>query len=491
MKALILVGALLLSAICGLAAGLFGWIGAVAVVVVSIPALIIADYRVGLMVLMVAMPFSQIHPRAFYAVFALLLLSAGSFFLKRMFLKDRLPPTPRVLWLGLVLPILAGFLLAWPHLGEARAALALTAIADAYTVKLFVLQNLLAPLTIVALAWMLGHAVRESRNPGIFIAAVGVAGVVIVAGIFGIVARQGASLTKLMLHREFLGVLGAHANEWGPMLAVATGPFLFLASDARGWRRVACVAVLLALLGGIALTFSRGGYLAFSVVLLTFLIQRGRIATIAAVVLAGAVLLAFAPSAVIERALMGLNADSLRQIAAGSSNDELSAGRGALYSMFAPEVLKSPLWGSGTASAAWSAAVRSGWTLMMHPHNLYLRILMDLGILGLLTLGWFYWRTAAAMRALSRSDAVPASMRSYLAGAFAGLLAMLAAGVSGEHWLPTNAHAFLWYSMGIVLAYWPCLAQGKEGQSRVALGDAHARALVAQRTRALHGQPNR
>jgi O-antigen ligase len=491
MKAVIVLGALFLAAFSGLAAGLFGWIGALAVLVLAAPALFIVDYRVGVCALIIAMPFSRIHPRAFYVVAALMLLSAGVFFVHRFFSRTRLSATPRWFWVGLMLPILLGFALAWPHLAQARATLALWGLDEAYTVKVFLIQSLGAPLAMIGLAWMLGQAIRESRSPGVFIAAIALACVISAAAIGAVVVGQGVSLSRLMVRREFLGVLGGHSNEWGPMLAVATGPFLYLAADSQGWRRAAYVTVLLVLLCGIALTFSRGGYLAFMIVLLVFIAQRGRPAMILAVVLSGLILVAIAPPAIVERALTGLDADSVRQMASGSRNDALSAGRFALYAMFAPEILKSPVWGSGTGSAGWSTAVQGGWTLMLHPHNLYLRILMDIGVLGLLALGWFYWHAARAMRQLARLQSLPPDIRSYLSGSFAGLVAMLVSGVSGGHWLPTAAHAFFWYSVGIILAYWPNLGQIKAEQPTVVLGDARARALAAQRARAWPGHSSR
>src|SRR5207244_10326636 len=134
------------------------------------------------------------------------------------------------------------------------------------------------------------------------------------------------------------------------------------------------------------------------------LIQRGRLSTVLVVTVLGLTLLALAPSAVFERISMGLDSSAFDQMAAGSADDKLTAGRFSLYYMFAPEVLRSPLWGRGTGSAAWSTAVLNGWTPMLHPHNLYLRVLMDIGVLGLMLLTWFYVRLGQAMRSLANSS---------------------------------------------------------------------------------------
>jgi O-antigen ligase len=453
--AVIVVAAVFAGVVAGLYGGLiaFGMIGFFAFVFA-----LMRDYRVGVVALMAATPFIGLNERGPTLYLMLLFSTMAVLLLGKILTRQQIVGLPRVAWLGMILPMAWGAFLEVQHLDEARAALGDTDLVSLYSVKGFLVYWLFIPFGVLLLAWMLANAIRDSRRPERFLVVTALVGAVIALQIFAFVLTSGMGLDQLGAprNREVFGQLGHHANAMGPMLAVAAGPLLFLAVDSRGWRRAFFGIVFLMVAAGCALVFSRGGYLAFIVVFATFMLLRRSAKTFLVVGAIALTALLAAPQAVIDRATTGFDERSLAMAASRSEDDPLTAGRFSIYEMFAPDIAASPLWGSGTSSASWSGAVKSGRTTLLHPHNTYLRALMDVGVLGMLLLAWFWRASGKTFRALSRSESLPPGMRSYFAGAFAGVLGYLAACISGgPNWLPQPDQAFLWYALGMAFAFWP------------------------------------
>ena len=462
MSAIIILCALFLGAV----AGMYGGLAALALVgLVAFSALLILDYRFGVVSLMIVIPYLGLNNQGANVLMLLTTLTFAVYFFRKLFKRERVIGLPRVVWLGMIITVAWGAFLAAQHLDEAQAALSDTDLASMYSVRGFLIIDVLMPFGMIAFAWLLANAVRDSKKPELFLVAIALISSSVALQILHFVVTSGYSVDVLgdARHREVFSQLGHHANAFGPMLAVASAPFLFLTADSKGWARIFYGTVLLAVVAGCALVFSRGGYLAFVVVFGAFLVMRRSVKVIVGVVLVGGVLLIAAPEAVLDRATTGLDSRSLDMAASRSAEDPLTAGRLSVYDMFAPEIANSPIWGSGTGSAAWSAAVRNGVTTYLHPHNTYLRALMDVGAVGVLLLGYFWYGAARRMRALSLSPSVSPVMRSYFSGAFAGVLGYLAACISGgPHWLPDAGQMFLWCSVGLTLAYWPEHASRRE-----------------------------
>jgi O-antigen ligase len=455
MRSRLTIGFCVLAILIGAVAGWFGGGFALALVTLLFSAAMVAkDYRIGVVTLIVVVPFSGAYDQSSNVFMLLVAATLGSFILNKAYSRQAIVALPRVVWVGLVSTVLLGAVVGYTHLGEAQFNLQGTPFWSDYSAKGYFRQSLLFPLGMIIVSWLLANAVRDSQRPERFFLPLALVGIVMVVRIVALIATSGLGLEQIQSRREFFSELGHHANEFGPLLAVASAPFLFLVADSHGSRRWLYGSVLVVLLTGVTLVFSRGGYVAFLVVLSAFLVMRGRLRVFVGVALVALVAALAVPDAVLERVTTGMNARSLDMAASRSETDELTAGRFALYSMFAPEVLKSPIWGSGTGSNAWSTPVRNGWTLMLHPHNMYLRALMDVGVLGLLALGFFWWKMVRGMRALSNAPGLSPAMRSYFAGAMAGNLGAMAAGFSGGNWLPSIGDPFLWYAAGMALGFW-------------------------------------
>ena len=87
--------------------------------------------------------------------------------------------------------------------------------------------------------------------------------------------------------------------------------------------------------------------------------------------------------------------------------DQLTAGRVWIWTQLLPEFLDSPIWGSGVGSTAWSTMVKNG-LYINHPHNLYLRILLDMGVLGMLLMFKFGNLILGELKRIASSTTTPA-----------------------------------------------------------------------------------
>ena len=225
---------------------------------------------------------------------------------------------------------------------------------------------------------------------------------------------------------------------------------------ARLWAGVAfCIASVAMLM-----TASRGALTAYLIIVVVWLVRRRKFTDLLLVLVGLVILAAVIPEAAQDRLVMGL--DSPSASIASKGDDPLTKGRVAIWEAFAPDFFKSPIWGNGLSSTGWNSAVTSGRMHIGHPHNLFLTIALDLGILGGAAILYLYYKSARTMWRLSRESSLSPLMRDYFIGAFAAYLGMLCAAVSGGDYIPHPEQTFLWFSLGLSFAYWK-LAQARTG----------------------------
>jgi O-antigen ligase len=85
-----------------------------------------------------------------------------------------------------------------------------------------------------------------------------------------------------------------------------------------------------------------------------------------------------------------------------------------------------------------------------HPHNAYLRALLDTGAVGLVLLCLYQLHLWRGFRQLSRDEQLSPTMRGLFEGAAAGLVGLLIAGVAGSALTPVPEQSFLWLSIGLM-----------------------------------------
>lgn len=460
--ALVLFGVLAL--LLGLLGAVGGWIAQLLALTLLVPAVLLAaDYRIGLVLLVLLMPFanSRLMPQAgplnpvnmlLAGVCLLYLLRVA---LTRMSSRRAPAPLPvgRELLLYYLLPVTLAVVVGTTHLSEIPQFYLVFNKMEAFGLSQYWVSLYLKSMLLVLCACIFGAAVMEYGKGLRFAVAMSVAAVLFVVAMLVLIAVTGISLDKLKDARSFLVQLGRHNNEAGVLLCTALGPMLFMHACVKHrvgrWSLAAAIALVI---GGIVLTFSRGAFLGMLGILGMYVLRLRRLTTVLVVLTLVAVAAALAPAALYERLGAGLD-EGPGSAAITSERDELTAGRVYTWKQLAPEVLRSPLWGRGMLSTQWSTHVKTSLYNANHPHNMYLEILMDMGLLGALAMFFFYrhvWRT---FRWLGEDERLEPVMRGFFVGARAALLAMFIYGVSNGHYYPAPEQIFYWVAVGLAFGY--------------------------------------
>lgn len=456
----------LLIAVClgaigvGLFSALFGGVLALLLVVpILVLLFIFKDYRVGVISLLFLLPWaaSPLLPQAqgLNIINYLVLASLLSFSVHAVFTRKVIVGVPSQLVWFYLLPLSLGVLLAIPHLSEAVRNYAGTEESLSYSMGEFLKGRYLKPLGYVIFAFLLGNAVRDSARPERFVTAFVLAGLVPALVVFALVAISRVSLSDLQAQRSFMGPIGLHANEMAAMLAFVLGPMVFVLPTWRGViaKTLAAVALVL-VLAALLLTFSRGGFIAMCIVMVIFMLHQRRCLSMLISMSVLVLGLLFAPAAVKERLMTGVESGAV-SYSVGNLSDPLTAGRVAVWERLLPEVKRSPVWGRGLGSTAWSDLVRSGVYRATHPHNLYLALLLDLGALGLAAVLYWYYTILKAQNMLRRAPDVPPRLQEFFTGAMAGLAGLLVMSVTNGNYTPKPEYTFFWFALGMTFAYWP------------------------------------
>jgi O-antigen ligase len=195
----------------------------------------------------------------------------------------------------------------------------------------------------------------------------------------------------------------------------------------------------------LTLTFSRGAFFGFMVVNVLFLLWRRNAKSLFFVALIAAVALFALPGAVYDRIATG----------SGEGLNAISAGRlDGIWLPLLPEVMRSPVYGSGLGSILWCEAMRVGGGASVlrvtHPHNAYLQALLDMGIAGLVVLCAYLFHVWKGFCALGIDAALSPTMRGFYQGAAAGLLSILVSNVTDSSLTPRPEQAFLWLAIGMM-----------------------------------------
>lgn len=464
------VGICLIAISIGALGGLAGWEGQALLLIVGVPAvLILLDYRIGIALAVLVLPYanSKLVPSTGpLTVQNVVLLGVGASFLLHWTLaraRGRLlvvPVTRELVWYYLV-PLTFATCVGSMHLSEISAHYLAFNKTGSFGLSQYWISNYTKQVLLVALACVVGASVVErGRGRGVATTVI-VSGVLLTAAIVAVIVSTGATLSQLQNVRDLLGVIGRHNTEAAAILLGAVAPALFMREQVK--HRLARFMLLVSvgvMVTGLALTMSRGAFAGLLVVLAIYVWRLRRPGLWVGVLALSVAGFAFMPDAVRERLLLGLEGGGSvsAQVAGSVSNDQLTQGRAWIWRQVAPEVLNSPLIGRGMMSTQWSYAARSGIYYSNHPHNLFLELLMDAGILGAIpvVLFWRYlWRL---FRKLGCDERVPAVMRGYFIGAATSLLGMVPYALSNGHWFPSIDQFYIWIGIGLAVGYQRWLA---------------------------------
>jgi O-antigen ligase len=202
---------------------------------------------------------------------------------------------------------------------------------------------------------------------------------------------------------------------------------------------------------GQALTAGRAGYAAWAGVGFLLSLLRWRVALVLVPVV-GLGIASWLPG-VQERISTGFG-DESGIVVVQSDDYEMTAGRSAVWPLVADKILEAPLFGHGRL-----AMRRTGLThyirnelrdIFGHPHNAYLELLLDSGVLGVLLAAPFF--IVMVMHALTvfldRND----PMFCAAGGAALSLMtALFIAGMGAQTFYPREGVVGMWAMLGVLL----------------------------------------
>jgi len=459
---LVLLAAAGLALPLGALAGLSGEYALILGVLIAAASAIVLNQRVGVWWLCLLMPLSQLSvmPRqmlgitGFSPVNVLLLATLGAaaaaYFSARLRGHDpRLPPVPLQIPLLYVLPI---------TLAALHGLLSIDLIPDYYrdvgaigfdSPAGYLRDALIRPLFLVVFAVLVAMAFRDAPNPKPYLVAGLIAALLIAALVFYAAVASGVSLALMATPqgRAVLSGLGMHANEVSLLLNSALALVLFVIPAERGVRRLLLIGCAAILVGAVLATFARGGFLGLMLVYLAFLFNARDLRWILFSLFAATLVLLVVPSAVFDRALYG--------IAAGDGG-AISAGRlDQIWPLLWPVVLDHLAIGNGLLSILWSEPARAGWIAVAHPHNAYLALLLDMGLIGFVwIMAFFFWAVRNALAASREAGAAgDAFHRQFFLGVAVTVALLFVQGISDDRFTPTVMQSFMWLGIGAAIGY--------------------------------------
>jgi O-antigen ligase len=353
-----------------------------------------------------------------------------------------------MVWCYLV-PFVLAVSLAFPHLAQ---GLANDPLDSNLKPLQFLIQHGIKPFFIILYALMLANAIRDSKRPELLIISFAVAAILPSILIIQQVL-SGADVTNRSSAQGFMAEFGLHPNSYGILFTSCLGPLLFISTGGgqRYLRTIAAIAFFIVSIG-IILTASRGAAMAYSIVIVLWLLKRRKLGYLMISVVACLTLLALMPDQVAERLIIGL--DTIGEADFAARGDRLTMGRGYVWSTLAPDIWLSPWFGHGIGSTAWNTATTRGINSAGHPHNWYLGILLDMGLLGFCAMMYLFYRLSRKFISLGVESSLPIVIQNFFSGAFVSLVALLAYYVTNGFWWPEPEQTFFWFTLGFAFAYW-------------------------------------
>ena len=323
----------------------------------------------------------------------------------------------------------------------------------------FFMTDVVKTLFVIIVAVFVAAGVRESENKHRWLWLIFAATLVPPLMIFTRIAVTGVGLNELVRLRSFFSELGSHANQFAVLLNSGFALALFTAASCKGWTRWIMVGAALVLAAALALTFSRGGYVGFVVIVLGFIAFYRQWKPLLGLVFAMAIGMVLLPDAVIDRVTLGIT---------HGNSEELSSGRlENIWKPLWPTVFDSPFLGHGLLFAGWSGLIGS----LTQAHNAYLDLLLDVGVVGAGLVLFFYFSVLRDFVQQARQETDP-MFQGFFRGAFAGLLALLAQAMTDDRLFPNFPQLYFWMTYGVLLG-----RLGRMTKSRAAASGLRSRNL--------------
>lgn len=237
-----------------------------------------------------------------------------------------------------------------------------------------------------------------------------------------------------------------------PVAAVAGS----LGLHATGWARRIGVATFAASLPVVLLSFSRGGYLAFAVVVVGLaLSHRRRLLLLGLAALGGGALALLPP--IRQRVLIELHN------AYGSTVDSrIELWTGAVKLIRARPLLGAGLYGFPERSAPYIPHFRTTASFI-DPHNIVLNFWVETGLLGLLAFAWII--VAAIVLGVRGWNRLPDAWRPYQLGVALAMVAVIVHGLVDVPYFKNDLSLEFWALVAVGWAGWVWTPAGRSSSS--------------------------
>ncbi len=303
-----------------------------------------------------------------------------------------------------------------------------------------------------------------------------------IVGIFQFVTRQGAGIGGQTVRA--VGTFGSYdVIAMSKVVAVGLMAALALQLGDRALRRRTATLAAAVLVVALAMSLSRGSWVAAIVGAAALLVVHDRQRAVRYLVL-GVVLLSLAVAVQGHRNVVVRRFESL--VSTGSSPDQSVRDRYALWSAAVGIWEAHPVTGVGprefaTYRDSYVPVSFSGQSYdvsrghyqvvqLLTPHNLYLLLFAELGAFGGLTYGWLLLTLVICTWLRSRHRPDDVAERSFLAFALGMLVVVALTGVTGDIGGPTTVLDALMLGCGLVAAAPPSLAHGTADRQLVPVG---------------------
>ncbi|WP_426424230.1 O-antigen ligase family protein [Bradyrhizobium genosp. A] len=399
-----------------------------------------------LLALLLPFASTQLVPRQVFGVTGLnsenclLALTFSSLCLASLLSPVRFPRLPLALLVYVALIALA----AYTGSGSAERAITLPG-EEPVTVKSYLLDDFAKPMIILVVAWLAAVVSRNGNGRSLIWALAG-AYVALFVIIMGDLVVNGISLDSLASAQErgFLSWTGMHANEIGLMANLGFAILLnTAAATARPLSRLTLFACATAAATTAALTFSRGAFIGLAVIVGHYLITRRRTGQIVLALSLTVAVALILPNAFVERATTGFATEDAQAITAGRLD--------TIWRPLLPTFWEAPILGHGLGSTMWATPNLHGDMLPVgHPHNAYLGVLLDMGLVGVAVVTAFFWSAWAMFRRLAKNHGDP-QWRGVFQGGVVCLICLAVQGLTDDRLVPTYPQVVLWLCYGLAL----------------------------------------
>ena len=415
-------------------------------------AVFIGNFRYGILIPVVLLPLGSttLIPREMFGVTGFnplngaLLLSVLSLCLIWMVQPGRLsfPKWSGQFWVYVAMMVLGAFHGAM-HVQAIPEYFRVLQVIKFDSIGGYLQDTFFKQMLILVTAFVFAIAVRNAHRPAGCLVSIFASTLVLPVAVISIVAMSGESLASLASSdsRAFLSVVGMHANELGLLFNMMFALSLFCFISVSGAREKWALGLIsLVLTVAIALTFSRGAYLGFLVVVMFLQFTQRRFRTTALISLVGVVGAMLMPDAMIDRAFSGLE---------HGNADDISAGRvTGIWRPLIEDIVSSPIIGGGRSSILWSEAAREQRILPVgHPHSAYIAAVLDYGLLGVVIITSFFWHMWRVFKTMAELSIEPI-WRGFFKGAMACILLLLVQGLTDDIFTPSSTQPFLWLAYG-------------------------------------------